>query len=65
MALSEKNNEWNKIALQESANDRRFIQNAVKAGFTLQQAQFLLLSVDMEKFVRNQDLADIFTRPMD
>lgn len=50
MPLSEQNNKWNKKALEVAATRRKFIQEAVKAGFTEQQAEFL--------FIKNEKLVD-------
>jgi hypothetical protein len=62
---SESNNRWTRKALEESDRERRFVQEAAKAGFSEQQAMFMSRFADMKAFEKRQDFADIFTRPID
>lgn len=65
MPLSDAGNDWNKKSLEEAAIKRRFIREAVEAGFTEKEAEFFYLWADVDKFVRNQNIVDILKRPID
>ena len=65
MALSEADDRWNKMTLAESEKERVFVREAVEAGFSIREAEFLVLLVDMDKYEERQRVLRILKQPVD